>query len=616
MANELASTPANTPGPADDGSRGLGGGDNLTLRLEVPEILVEAGGAAVENVITLSNPSQEDPYVQYTFEVTDLNPAWYKLDLESVLLPRGASQQVRLKFQVPRRGAQPGVFMYRVQAQADDPPARGATTGRVRVTSPPTLQMTLDPAAATGREARYTVQLVNAPTSDLIVDLQGKDPANTLAITPTPARVRLAPSAEAQATLDVGIRPGVVGEARAYPFTLVATLSSDDEDTLPVTCEGSFVYVPDIQIQMRIESEKVNGPMGDYRIVLTNPTSLNFDVDLAAESPGETLDIFLLSSPVSSTRGLEPEPIPAAESRDLELEPTAFRLRLPRLETATVKALVRIVAPDDSSNEPRTYPFTIRAKIANTDGPGAAEQTATSELRYTPNPLNAIYARLQQTRPVVEKPTAPAVRLRLDPAQATGDPARFTVLLENRGTAPVRAELRAAEEQSALDFAFDPPALDLDAGQSAPATLAVRLRPDAPGVFARDPQPYPFEVACRVGEITVETVPGAFTQGTLEADLVPANTHGAYEVRLRNGAIVPMQVVLRGRDAHDELTYRFTPARLLLAPGSAQTVRLAVRPAPGIAPLRGQSYPFEVLCWVPGTDRILAVSGELRNLGL
>src|SRR4051812_8462875 len=128
MANETASTPANPPGGSPDAR--LGANDNLTLRLDTPEILVEAGGPGVQNVITLSNPSQDDAYTQYAFAVGDLDPAWYKLDPESVLLQRGDSAQVRITFAVPRRGATPGVYIYRVQASASEPPAQGATIGR------------------------------------------------------------------------------------------------------------------------------------------------------------------------------------------------------------------------------------------------------------------------------------------------------------------------------------------------------------------------------------------------------------------------------------------------------------------------------------------------------
>jgi hypothetical protein len=625
MANEtLPGSPGAVPAEPGDGDRGLTlPVDTLTLRLDIPEILVEAGGNGVENVITLSNPGQEDPFVQYSFVITDLDPAWFKLDTESVLLQRGDTAQVRIKFAVPRRGSQPGIYIYRVQARSTDPPAQGSTTGRVRIAAPPTLQMTLEPATATGRAARYNIHLVNAPTSDLIVDLQGKDAANTLAFTATPPRVRLAPSAEAQATLDVSIRPGVVGEARTYPFTLVANLSGDDEVTLPVMSDGVFVYVPEVTLDMRVEAERVNGPMGDYRIVLTNPTSLNLDVDLAAESPDQALEIFLRTVSVGTSRGLEPEAEAAADSRTLELEPATFHLLLPRQETTTVKALVRILDPDDTATEPRTYPFTIRARLTNIDGPGTAEQTAGGTLRYMPSAMKTIFARLQQTPapPAVAAPVLPQVGLSLDPAQATGDPARFTVQVENRGANASTLALRAADPAGALDYAFSPATLDLAAGAHDSALLEVRLRPAALRSTGRAPQIYPFDVTCRVpaaGDAVVATAPGAFRQGTLMARLTLAagrtGPEGYFEIHLTNGYAVPAQVLLRARDAHDDLLYVFTPARLILSPGGAQTVRLVVRPVPQAPPGPGQIYPFEVLCWVPGTELILSVPGELPSL--
>src|SRR5690349_19262096 len=90
--------------------------DNLTLRLSSPELTIESGGPAGEAVVTLANPNQTPPTDQYALEVQDLDPAWYTVAVRSVLLQRGDSAPLRIRFQVPRRAAEEGVYTYRVVA--------------------------------------------------------------------------------------------------------------------------------------------------------------------------------------------------------------------------------------------------------------------------------------------------------------------------------------------------------------------------------------------------------------------------------------------------------------------------------------------------------------------
>jgi hypothetical protein len=567
--------------------------DSIGIRLTQPTLIIESGGPPVDNLAILTNPTQAEASDQYAFMVDGLDPAWVNLNVKSVLLLRGDSSQVRLRFTVPRRGAAEGEYTYRVTVQSLSKPAvTTSTTGFLRISSPATLQMTLSPATATGLTAQYTAHLLSGPSGDLVVDMIGQDPSNALAFTPTPARLRLGPDQEATVTLDVGIKPEVVGEPRAYPFTLVADLSAGDEGEVPVAGQAEFVYVPDVRLDMQVELVRMHGQLGDYRLVLTNPTSLMLGVELEAFDPHNALDIFF-----------------SGENDD--------DLRVGREQTVTLKTLVR-VAEEVPLGETRTYPFTIRAHVRNVDGPGEADQAVECELVYQ-----------AQAGPVV---TAAAlrmdlldrVRLALSPPQAVGMPAHFTAQVENQGEQGVLLVLDAQDADQALDYSFDPPQIYLGPGAQRDAALAVTLRPDAPGANLEESRSYPFEVRCwaPAGDDRRLTVPGVLVRPYIpSADsifrailtpITPSGPEGSYDVRLINGSALPLRVVVRGRDPRGLLTFTLTSRPVALAPAEAQNVRLLVRPN-ALEPLSEEhTYPFEVICWLPGTDKMHALQGELR----
>ena len=573
-ATPAAEAPADRPPtgpaaqPADDHTLNAGDDeDTITIRLDSPEVLIEAGGPPVVTTAEISNPSQTTEQVQYNFELTALDPGWYRLDPKSVLLQRGDSSEVRITFAVPRRGGQLGIFAYRLRARAKhNPRISGITTGRLRVSSPPTLQMAVDPPSAGGQEARYTVQLVNSPVSTLVVEVTGKDPAGVLAFTATPPRVRLAPNEAGAVEVGVAIQPGVVGEARSYPFTLVANLTGDDQTNMPIECSAEFIHVPAVQLALRLELESSEGPASYYRIVLENPTSLTLDVDLRASDPQNALDFFF------------------HENRD--------QLRLQRQETSSSKLFARVVQTAPLTT-PQTYPFTLRAQVRNADGPGditqVVEGTLVHETPPAPPPQHPI-----------EK-----LWLALVPRQAEGA-ARFTLQAENRGQEPVRLAVRGEDDAGALEFTFAPPQVTLAPQSSAPISLLVRRAAAAPG----GPDAYPFQVVGWLPDLDdgrTLTCSGAWSPGPqgplFDAALVPVapeGPEGSYQVRLINGSAGPLSVILSGRDKRGLLAFTFEATRVTLPPSSEKMVPCTVRPN-ALEPLsEGHAYPFEVVCWGPG----------------
>jgi hypothetical protein len=318
-------------------------------------------------------------------------------------------------------------------------------------------------------------------------------------------------------------------------------------------------------------------------------------VELEALDQGNALDIFF-----------------SGENED--------NIRLPRQSSITLRALV-LITEEVPPGETRSYQFAIGTKAHNVDGPGELEQVNHYDLTYQ-----------ESAGPGAEAPSAPRhnalapLRLSLSPSEAAGDPAQFAVLVENSGPDGVLLVLEAADEAGALDYAFDLPQLYAGAGDSTQTALHVTLRADAPGATALETRNYPFIVRAwaPAGDDTRLVAPGSLLRiytapverifEALLLPVVPSGVEGSYDVRLINSSGVPLRVVVRGRDPSGLLTFTQSTLPVSLAPDGQQTVRLQVRPN-ALEPLAEEHiYPFEVICWLPGTNKMHTLSGELRYI--
>jgi serine/threonine protein kinase len=555
-------------------------GDSVTVKLGDAMVAAEAGGRPVETTATISNPRQEQNQEQYNFEVEDLDPSWYSLDVKSVVLWQGGTAQVKITFAIPRRSTTPGSYVYRVKATSVKNPAiSGHIVGKLLVSSTPALQMSLEPPRATGETAQYAVNLSNGPVGAVIVQLEARDPSGVLEFTVNPDRRRLGPNEEGTMDLVVGVRHGAVGEPRIYPFTVVARVTGGEEGASPIEAPAEFVHVPPVQIGLRVEVEPIHSELGNYHIILTNPTSLTLDVTLDAEDPENALKFFL--------------------------QEEVSHLQLARESTETVDGIIRLLGGVPAAA--RTYPFTIGAHARNVEGPGELNTSIEGELVYEP-----------PTQVVVDVPDLLAhVQMNLAPSEAAGDPARFSVQLENNGPQAVLAVLRAHDADNLLDCACDPPQIYLAPSEKKQSNLSVRRRADAPA----DSERVAFEVVCGAPggrPDRVLTCQGTFLAAppapAFEAILVPiepSGSEGTYDVRLINGGKVPISVILRGRDTSGLLTFQFAAPRVALPPGSEKTVRLIVHPN-ALEPLSEEhTYPFDVICWIPSTNEARTLGGEI-----
>ena len=395
--------------------------------------------------------------------------------------------------------------------------------------------------------------------------------------------MRLAALQEAQVGVEVGMRPDAVGEARAYPFTLKANLSGSDESELPIECTAEFVYVPPVRLHVQVEMGTLHGPLGDYVVVITNPTSLTLDVSLQGDDPNHALDFYFQGE--------------------------SDQLAVGREKAASVKGIVRLA--EGAPTEGRTYPYVIRAHARNVDGPGELDEVREGVLVYEP-PAPA--------EPAEEPNPLERVSLEVTPAQAQGDPARYTARLQNNGDTATLTILLARDAANALDYAFDPPQVYLEPGAGGQSSLSVRRKDDAP---VGDGQAVPFEVVCGAPGSRpehalvrqVEYLPAA--QSRFEAILTPvepSGLEGSYDVHLINHGGAAFPVVLRGRDTTGLLTFTFAPPRVSVPPDNEKVVRLTVKPN-ALEPLSEEhTYAFEVICWAPGTNAAHTLAGELRDI--
>jgi len=560
--------------------------DSVTIRLASPEVIMTAGAAPVGNSAVIVNPSQAHESDQYNFELIDLDPTWYEMDVKSVMLWRGDSSQLSIRFTVPRRGTKAGIYTYRLRAQSvSDPNVVGYTTGRLCVSSPSTMQMTLQPPSQIATVGRYEVLLANGPVGGLIVDLAGSEPSGILEFTATPNKVRLGANEEARVTLTVQARAGAVGEAHPYPFTLIANLTGTDETLLPIECQAELLLQPEVDVQIAVQPEGVHWPLGDYRVVLTNPTSLTLDVDLQAEDPSKLLGIYF-----------------QGENEHLQLG---------RESTISVKAIAR-AANADLPTVAVHAPFVVRVHARNIAGPGEQDQTVECALDYEPPPV------------VEEADPLDYLTLELQPARAEGNPATINVRLVSSGAMPMLIILRGRDGGDKLEYTFEPPQIYLEAAQSEITRLTLRRQ----GVVdPEDQQPVAFEVLCGVAGAKggrALTAAGEWVPppppppvAVFSATIVPVEPQGfagTYDVHLSSGSKVPLSLVLRGKDTSGLLDFKLEPPRISLPPGQERVVRVTVS-TNALEPLSEEhTYPFEVICWVPSNNAMRILSGEFRYI--
>ena len=159
-----------------------------------------------------------------------------------------------------------------------------------------------------------------------------------------------------------------------------------------------------------------------------------------------------------------------------------------------------------------------------------------------------------------------------------------TVRVKIQNTGQVVDEFTAAVLGDAADWsAATPSMVRLFPGQEEIVTVTIRP-PRAAQTRAGD---LPFAVRVQSKEdpqgSTVEegvlTI-GSFAEAT--AELIPRNSRGsrrgAHEVAVDNHGNAPLVAVLTAADQDKQLDFRFTPASLSVAPGTAGFARLRVRP--------------------------------------
>src|SRR5262249_29119517 len=156
--------------------------------------------------------------------------------------------------------------------------------------------------------------------------------------------------------LDVGIHAGAVGEPQTYPFTVIAKVTGGEEGALPIEAHADFVHVPPVELGMRVELETIHDKQGDYKVILTKPTSRTLDVTLEANDPEEALSFYF------------------HEETD--------HLQIPRETTVTTEGIVRM--RQGAPEEARVFPFTIGARARNVDGPGELATSVDGELVFEP----------------------------------------------------------------------------------------------------------------------------------------------------------------------------------------------------------------------------------------
>ena len=199
---------------------------------------------------------------------------------------------------------------------------------------------------------------------------------------------------------------------------------------------------------------------------------------------------------------------------------------------------------------------------------------------------------------IVVMPTQ-AFRCCLHPSETTGvTDGLFRVEIHNEGNTELQINLAAQSAEDLCEYVFDPPLLDIPAGQHQFANLSVlpRVTPSMDGGRA-----YHFFVTAKATNGHSEQAQGVWRQISPNFDLELKHPRkresaetGSFEVSLTNYSEIELTFTLEGQDDSGQCQYHFEPTLITIQPEQEIEVNLTVQ---SIEPLRGfnaRTQPFEV----------------------
>jgi hypothetical protein len=170
------------------------------------EVYLALGGRR-DVMLTVQNTGSSVEH--YRLDVSGIPAECYDLDPPHLTLPASASAHVSLALHLPAGATSAtGRYPVTVQVTSEDDPTHGASVGFVLIVdSGSGLDMDVQPAEATGRDATFQIAFLNQGPTPAVVALTARDSEDALCVHVEPADPVVVPPGATAALAAVHVRP-------------------------------------------------------------------------------------------------------------------------------------------------------------------------------------------------------------------------------------------------------------------------------------------------------------------------------------------------------------------------------------------------------------------------
>jgi hypothetical protein len=217
--------------------------DRIKVKLTPAVLQMNAGGEPIEASITVQNLG--DIVDRFSFQLDDLDPAWYTFSEPGVSLFPNDKAQVQIKFQVLKKeGIKSGAYPFNLRVVSDsNPDEYTVVQGSLEVSPLAEFHLDMNPKRVeTRKRAEYRITLANSGTADLTFNLKARDTEEGCRFWFTPQN----PVVPAWQTVVVKLigqpkRRPWLGENKRYNFTLAVNIEGKKESK---SLNGELIYRP------------------------------------------------------------------------------------------------------------------------------------------------------------------------------------------------------------------------------------------------------------------------------------------------------------------------------------------------------------------------------------
>lgn len=217
--------------------------DRIKAKLTPASLQVNAGGEPIEASITVQNLG--DIVDRFSFQLDDLDSAWYTFSESGVSLFPNDRAQVQIKFQVPKKeGIKSGAYPFSLRVVSESNPEEySIVQGSIEVSPLAEFHLDINPKRVeTRKRAEYRITLANSGTADLTFNLKARDTEEGCRFWFTPQN----PVVPAWQTVVVKLtgqpkRRPWLGENKHYNFTLAVNIEGKKESK---SLNGELIYRP------------------------------------------------------------------------------------------------------------------------------------------------------------------------------------------------------------------------------------------------------------------------------------------------------------------------------------------------------------------------------------